>query len=787
MADNTTLNPGTAGDVIATDDVAGVKYPRTKIQTGADGVAGGDVTPTNPFDVRIGDATNTVSVKAASTAAVAGDKALVVGLHPTSPLPTGANTIGTVNIGADPDTVVSGTISAVDAVVGAPAGTGAFVTGTSTASSYVVAACPGGDSAWNLQLTGTFGAGTIYFEESLDSTNGIDGNWINVNGRQTGVVNTVLGYSTTTAGFFRGNTSGSKYFRARNVGGVAPTIAVVIRMSSGTGAIFLNASIPAGTNTIGAVKITDSGGFNIMPTMDVVARAAFQKLTDGASTVSVKAASTAAVAGDSPLVVALHPTSPLPAGSSTIGIVNQGTAAAVAGGWPAKITDGTNTAAVKAASTAALTTDPALVVAMSPNYTDLSATGALGALNATVVLNAAGASGIGLAAPGGSVTLIGTLVAEASFDGGSSWAQTFFGNTVTGQKSSSYVSASGVGISFSIMPCSGASVYRVRVSAYTSGTATATLRSSTLLDTSMFYGSPPGGSAPAGIQMGGRDGSFAFQYAEIRPSVPTAAVQGLVVRPFMGTDGTNTMPTGDAVARAVFQKLTDGANTAAVLAATIASTTQPALVVRPYPFSDGTNVMPVMAGLSTRGFMQVTDGTSSLTIKAASVAAAAVDPALVVSISPNNGVRITDLTNFMPTGDVAARAIFHKNTDGTNTAAVKAASTAAVATDPAMVVAVSPTTPVITVQQTATAGTTQPASSITSVTILGTNSGRKGACIYNDSTSAVYVLFGATASATVFTVKLAAGAYYEVPFGYTGIITGIWVTANGNARVTEIT
>lgn len=46
---------------------------------------------------------------------------------------------------------------------------------------------------------------------------------------------------------------------------------------------------------------------------------------------------------------------------------NQGTANTAANAWFAKITDGTNTAAVKAASTAAATTDPASVVAISPN------------------------------------------------------------------------------------------------------------------------------------------------------------------------------------------------------------------------------------------------------------------------------------------------------------------------------------------------------------------------------------------------------------------------------------
>lgn len=56
-------------------------------------------------------------------------------------------------------------------------------------------------------------------------------------------------------------------------------------------------------------------------------------------------------------------------------------------------------------------------------------------------------------------------------------------------------------------------------------------------------------------------------------------------------------------------------------------------------------------------------------------------------------VKVTDGTNTQPTGDIAGRAIFHKVTDGTNTAAVKAASTAAGATDPSLVVGLSPNSP----------------------------------------------------------------------------------------------
>lgn len=50
MADNTTLNAGTGGDVIATDDIGGVKHQRVKVEFGPDGSAS-DVSTANPLPV----------------------------------------------------------------------------------------------------------------------------------------------------------------------------------------------------------------------------------------------------------------------------------------------------------------------------------------------------------------------------------------------------------------------------------------------------------------------------------------------------------------------------------------------------------------------------------------------------------------------------------------------------------------------------------------------------------------------------------------------------------------
>jgi hypothetical protein len=68
MADNTELNPGTGGDIIASDDVSGVKYQVVKLAVGADGAAS-LVANANPIpisdaggNISIDDGGNTITV-----------------------------------------------------------------------------------------------------------------------------------------------------------------------------------------------------------------------------------------------------------------------------------------------------------------------------------------------------------------------------------------------------------------------------------------------------------------------------------------------------------------------------------------------------------------------------------------------------------------------------------------------------------------------------------------------------------------------------------------------------
>jgi hypothetical protein len=80
------------------------------------------------------------------------------------------------------------------------------------------------------------------------------------------------------------------------------------------------------------------------------------------------------------------------------------------------------------------------------------------------------------------------------------------------------------------------------------------------------------------------------------------------------------------------------------------------------------------------------------------------------------------------------------------------------------------------------------ASSATSVTVLAANTARMGATVYNDSTQILYLGYSATAASTsAYSVQVPPSGYVEIPAKYNGQLTGIWASANGNARVTEIT
>lgn len=74
-------------------------------------------------------------------------------------------------------------------------------------------------------------------------------------------------------------------------------------------------------------------------------------------------------------------------------------------------------------------------------------------------------------------------------------------------------------------------------------------------------------------------------------------------------------------------------------------------------------------------------------------------------------------------------------------------------------------------------------SSSTSVTIVAAKSKRKGLLLTNTDANDVYLYYGVTAVATKFTVRIPAGAHWEMPYPiYTGNIDAIWA-ANGSGAL----
>ena len=92
------------------------------------------------------------------------------------------------------------------------------------------------------------------------------------------------------------------------------------------------------------------------------------------------------------------------------------------------------------------------------------------------------------------------------------------------------------------------------------------------------------------------------------------------------------------------------------------------------------------------------------------------------------------------------------------------------------------------VRSTAAAPSSIPQSAV-SVVLLAANAVRKGMTIENNSTANLFVQFGPVSAIPVgYAVKMIPGAYFEMPFNYVGVISGIWDSAGaGTAEVTEET
>ncbi len=215
------------------------------------------------------------NVKAASTAPIATDQALVVSISPN----TDALSV-TLPADTSPSTQ---NITAQDTGSTTTAGANGqnLVTGTASPGSVAQFTFASEDSV-KVQVTGTW-TGTLTLEISVDGEN----TWTACDMHQTGISYTA---NTFTSNFIGGlNVSGCTNFRVRATTVWTGTATVKVVLTTNTNSVYV-------TNP---QNIRDGVTQSILNT--------------------IKAASTAATAADTAIVMALSPNGPLPVGTNTIG------------------------------------------------------------------------------------------------------------------------------------------------------------------------------------------------------------------------------------------------------------------------------------------------------------------------------------------------------------------------------------------------------------------------------------------------------------------------------------
>lgn len=273
MADNTTLNPGTGGDVVAADDVGGVKYQVVKLDLGGNGESvpvSGSLPVSGTFYQATQPVSGTVELGASSLAAL--ETVSIAGTVPVSgtffqatqpvsaaslPLPAGAATETTIAALQTLLTTISGSIQNHNAVftdgaagqlilgkrrdsdsttvadgdystfnmdeegrlkVASKPASYAATTGNVIASTTAIPINTDRFSNLMIHCTGTFAGVNCTFEGSLNSTDGTDGNWFAVQAIRSNAntIETTTGVlSAAPAYAWELSVNALKYFRIR--------------------------------------------------------------------------------------------------------------------------------------------------------------------------------------------------------------------------------------------------------------------------------------------------------------------------------------------------------------------------------------------------------------------------------------------------------------------------------------------------------------------------------------------------------------------------------------------
>jgi len=685
----------------------------------------------NAWPIKNTDGTNVAAVKAASQAAVASDPALVVAISPNNPIVLS----GAVNQGTPAILANAWPIKISDGINFAPL--------ISVANAQASVASPGQTIPVSAIMLGW--DGTNHREMLMDSSGrpfiaGIVGA-LPAGANAIGSVS-VSNFPAIQAvsGTVTANQGGSPWNQnISQVAGAVPSATNGLPSRITNGVSFVDPTQIRALTSADTVTVVQPSGVNLHVNVDASvlptnAATSTLQTTGNTSLASIDTKTPALVVGRVP-VDGSGVTQPV---SGTL-TANQGSAAALSSAWPVRVTDGTNQVTIKAASTAAVAADTALVVAISPNNPITISNAANGNTGAAVPAQATqvgGSDGTNLRAF--KVSATGVLSVD-----GSATTQ-----PVSGTITANIGTAGGLALNSTVAALNVAqgSTTAGQAGGLTLGAVTTAAPSYTSGQTSAFSLTTSGllrvdaSANPITVNQGGiwtvqpgntqntvawlvqdtstntsgtaavARGQQAMGVFNTTPATLTTGQAG-----FLQLDSTQSLlvnlktalPTGANVIGGVTQSggpwtsnITQFGGSAVVTGTGVSGVGIPRVTV-----ASDSNILATQSGTWTiqQGAtpaavanawpIKNTDGTNVAAVKAASTAAVASDPALVVAISPNNPITLTGSVN-QGTPAIIADAWPVKTTDGTNVAAVKAASTAAVAADPALVVAISPNSPI---------------------------------------------------------------------------------------------
>lgn len=161
--------------------------------------------------------------------------------------------------------------------------------GTATAGSAVLSGSLAGFGTLAIQVTGTY-TGALSLQATVDGTT-----WITLGGTPLININTGVNSATiasATVGIFQADIAGFKQARVTGLAAMTGTAVVSLQASAGSGVVALDAPLPAGSNQIGAVNLTQVNTTNIAVNNGVVSNSTMRVTlaSDGTGQLALAAA-----------------------------------------------------------------------------------------------------------------------------------------------------------------------------------------------------------------------------------------------------------------------------------------------------------------------------------------------------------------------------------------------------------------------------------------------------------------------------------------------------------------